>query len=222
MRVKKKKVRLLFLKNFYLVPEGCKSLKNPSNQRNNSIFSGYLYNMKGNKEEKLPQAENIIAKKILTLREKRVMLDRDLAVLYGVETRTLNQAVKRRISRFPEDFMFQLNNDEFENLRSQFVISKTGGRRYLPFAFTEHGILMLSSVLNSETAIQVNIQIMRVFVKIREVMNLDTELKFKFQKIDMKLIDHDKKFGMVFDAIREIQRPSEKKKRKIGFDQEKK
>jgi len=150
------------------------------------------------------------------------MLDRDLAVLYEVETRTLNQAVKRRISRFPEDFMFQLNNDEFENLRSQFVISKTGGRRYLPFAFTEHGILMLSSVLNSETAIQVNIQIMRVFVKIREVMNLDTELKFKFQKIDMKLIDHDKKFGMVFDAIREIQRPSEKKKRKIGFDQEKK
>ena len=176
--------------------------------------------MKGNKEETLPQAENIIAKKILTLRGKRVMLDRDLAVLYGVETKRLNESVKRNIMRFPEDFMFQLTEQEFENLRSQFATSKSGGRRYLPFAFTEQGIAMLSSVLNSERAVQVNIQIMRVFVKIREVMILNTELKFKFQKIDMKLIDHDKKFGIVFDAIKEIQKPPEKKKRKIGFERE--
>ena len=180
--------------------------------------------MKGNKEEKLPQAENIIAKKILTIRGKRVMLDRDLAVLYGVETKRLNESVKRNIRRFPEDFMFQLNEEEFINWKSQFATSKSDKMsiRKKPYAFTHNGIAMLSSVLNSETAIQVNIQIMRIFVKIREIMNLNTELKFKFQKIDMKLIDHDKKFGIVFDAIKEIQRPPEKTKRKIGFDQEKK
>ena len=150
------------------------------------------------------------------------MLDRDLAVLYGVETKVLNLSVKRNIERFPEDFMFQLNEDEFKNLRSQFVTSSSGGRRYLPFAFTEQGIAMLSSVLNSEMAIQVNIQIMRIFIKLKELTNLNTELKLKLQKIDMKLIDHDKKFGIVFDAIKEIQRPPEKTKRKIGFDQEKK
>jgi len=198
---------------------GAKVLKNPSNQRNDFIFSGYLYNMNGKKEEKLPQAENIIAKKILTIRGKRVMLDRDLAVLYGVETYVLNQSVKRNSNRFPLDFMFQLTKDEkAEVITNCDHLKNLKYSPNLPNAFTEHGILMLSSVLNSERAIQVNIQIMRVFLKLKELMNLNTELKFKFQKIDIKLIDHDKKFGMIFDAIKEIQRPPEKKKRKIGFD----
>ncbi|MDH5718413.1 MAG: ORF6N domain-containing protein, partial [Spirochaetia bacterium] len=111
-----------------------------------------------------------------------------------------------------EDFMFQLSDEEFINWKSQFVTSNSDkmGLRKKPYAFTQNGIAMLSSVLNSEMAIQVNIQIMRVFVKLKEQTNINTELKFKFQKIDMKLIDHDKKFGMVFDAIKEIQRPPEK------------
>jgi len=121
--------------------------------------------MKGNKEEKLPQAESVIAKKILTLRGKRVMLDRDLAVLYGVETKVLNQSVKRNIERFPEDFMFQLSDEEFINWKSQFVTSNSDkmGLRKKPYAFTQNGIAMLSSILNSKRAIQVNIQIMRTF-----------------------------------------------------------
>ena len=159
--------------------------------------------MNGKKEEKLPQAENIIAKKILTIRGKRVMLDRDLAVLYGVETYVLNQSVKRNSNRFPLDFMFQLTKDEkAEVITNCDHLKNLKYSPNLPNAFTEHGILMLSSVLNSERAIQVKIQIMRVFLKLKELMNLNTELKFEFQKIDMKLIDHYKKFGMIFDAIK--------------------
>ncbi len=112
----------------------------------------------------------LIESKISYLRRHTVMLDNDLAALYGVETRVLKQAVRRNISRFPEDFMFELSGDEFENLRSHFVISSWGGTRYLPMAFTEQGVAMLSSVLNSERAVNVNIQIMRTFIKLRKML----------------------------------------------------
>lgn len=118
-----------------------------------------------------------IESKIYNIRNQKVMFDRDLAELYGVETRILVQAVKRNRSRFPDDFMFQLYKNEFDSLRSQFVISKKGGRTYLPYAFTENGIAMLSSVLNSEKAIQANIQIMRVFTKLRGMLKEYEELK---------------------------------------------
>ena len=111
--------------------------------------------------------ESVISK-IYLIRDKKVMLDKDLAEMYGVETRRLNEQVKRNLDRFPEDFMFQLNEDEFESLMSQFATSNRGGRRKRPFAFTEHGVLMLSSVLSSPTAIQVNIKIMRVYTRLRE------------------------------------------------------
>lgn len=119
----------------------------------------------------------IIEGRIYTIRNQKVMLDQDLAELYGVETRILVQAVKRNIDRFPEDFMFQLSKNEYDRLRSQFVISKKGGRTYLPYAFTENGVAMLSSVLRSKRAIQVNIQIMRVFTKLRGMLREYEELK---------------------------------------------
>src|SRR4030042_6237664 len=114
--------------------------------------------------------QEIIENKILFIRGKKVMLDKDLAMLYGVETKVLNQAIKRNITRFPEDFMFQLTSEEFQNLRSQIVTSSWGGQRYFPYAFTENGVAMLSSVLNSERAVDVNIQIMRTFTRLREML----------------------------------------------------
>ena len=122
-------------------------------------------------------SEETIANKIYFIRNQKVMLDRDLAILYGIETKVLNQAVKRNMSRFPEDFMFQLTEIEFQNLKSQIVTSSWGGSRKLPSAFTEHGVLMLSSVLKSDKAIQVNIQIMRIFTKVRQMLLDTTELK---------------------------------------------
>jgi hypothetical protein len=139
-----------------------------------------------------------IEKKIYHIRRKKVMLDRDLAELYGVETRALIQAVKRNIERFPEDFMFQLTKVEFDILRSQFVMSSWGGRRHLPYAFTEHGILMLSSVLNSERAIKVNIEIMRVFVKMRELSNSINDIKLRLEAMEKR---YDRKFEIVFKVI---------------------
>ncbi|WP_232727156.1 ORF6N domain-containing protein [Flavobacterium sp. 1] len=132
-------------------------------------------------------SEETISNKIYFIRNQKVMLDRDLALLYGIETRVLKQAVKRNTSRFPEDFMFELNKSEFENWRSQFVISNSDkmGLRHLPMAFTEHGVLMLSSVLKSDKAIQTNIQIMRIFTKVRQMLLDTTEIKiifFRFKK----------------------------------------
>ena len=158
----------------------------------------------------------VIERKIYLIRGQKVMLDNDLAELYKVETRTLIQAVKRNTKRFPLDFMFQLNNQEVISLRSQIVISKTGrgGRRYLPYVFTEQGVAMLSSVLNSDRAIEVNIQIMRAFLKLREMIASHKDLAKRLDEIEMK---YDEQFKVVFDAIREIMRPPETKKRKIGF-----
>lgn len=165
-----------------------------------------------------------IQSKILFLRGKRVMLDRDLAILYEVETKVLNQAVKRNITRFPDDFMFQLTNEELKGLRSQIVTSKRGGQRYLPYAFTELGVAMLSSILNSEKAIQVNIRIMRTFNKIREMLINYQEIKQKIEDMERKY-DHQFKinnylFEEVFKEIKAINKllePPENPEKKIGF-----
>ena len=140
-----------------------------------------------------------IEQKILFVRGHRVMLDRDLAALYGVGTRDLNKAVSRNLERFPDDFMFQLEKKEFENLMFQFGTSSWGGTRKTPYVFTEHGILMLSSVLRSQRAIDVNIQIMRAFVKLRQLLNTHIELARKLEELEKK---YDAQFKSVFDAIK--------------------
>ena len=152
---------------------------------------------------------------IYLLRGQRVLLDDDLAMLYEVDTKTLNRAVKRNRRRFPEDFMFQLSTKEFESLRYQFGTSKRGGRRYPPYAFTEQGVAMLSSVLNSKRAIQVNIEIMRAFVRLRQMLSSNADLARKLATLEKK---YDTQFKVVFDAIRELMTPPDsKKKRSIGF-----
>lgn len=158
-----------------------------------------------------------IEKKILLIRGEKVMLDADLAELYGVETFNLNKAVKRNIDRFPSDLMVQLTKEEANSLRFHIGMSKTsgrGGRRYLPYAFTEQGVAMLSSVLNSKRAVQVNIAIMRAFVKLREMLATHKDLARKLNKMEKK---YDAQFKVVFDAIRQLMIPPEKKRRKIGF-----
>lgn len=164
---------------------------------------------------------NTIANKIFTVRGHKVMLDRDLAELYGVAVKTLNQAVKRNIKRFPEDFMFQLNENEWNNLRSQFVTANPNLSkiRFLPYAFTEQGIAMLSSVLSSEQAIAVNIQIMRVFVKIKQFALENKELSEKLANVEHYLIQYAKENNAEIDKINQainylldITKPS-----KVGF-----
>ncbi len=154
---------------------------------------------------------------ILFIRGQKAMLDSDLAELYGVEIRVLNQAVKRNMKRFPLDFMFQLNEEEFESLRSQLVTLKKGRgqhRKYLPHAFTEQGVAMLSSVLNSDKAIEVNILIMRAFVKLREMIASNKDLAKRLDELEK---NYDAQFKIVFDAIRQLMTPLEPKKKKIGF-----
>ena len=162
--------------------------------------------------EVIPQ--QLIESKILIIRGKKVMLDRDLAALYGVETFNLNKAVKRNIDRFPEDFMFQLTGEEFKNLIFHFGISSWGGTRKLPYVFTENGVAMLSSVLNSKRAVQVNIQIMRTFTKIREMLASNAELSRRLDDLEKK---YDAQFRVVFDAIRQLMTPPDVKKKAIGF-----
>lgn len=146
------------------------------------------------------------------------MLDKDLAELYGVKTKVLNQAVKRNIERFPEYFMFQLTKEETELSRSQFVTLKHGKNiKYLPYAFTEQGVAMLSSVLNSKRAIQVNIQIMITFTKIREMIVNNEELTEKLKQLESKIEKHDSEIQSIFNAIRQLMMPPEKPKRRIGF-----
>ncbi len=167
------------------------------------------------KTNTLPVPEETIEGKIFLIKHKKVMLDTDLALLYEVEIRALNQAVRRNIERFPGDFMFQLTKGEYESLRSQFVTLRRGQhRKYLPYAFTEQGVAMLSSVLNSKRAIQVNIQIMRTFIKLREMLLTHKELKQKIEAMERK---YDYQFKIVFDAIKKLLEPPEKPKGKIGF-----
>jgi hypothetical protein len=147
------------------------------------------------------------------------MLDSDLAALYRVTTFNLNKAVKRNIERFPADFMFQLNREEFNSLIFQFGISKKkrGGRRFLPYAFTEQGVAMLSSILRSRRAILVNIAIMRTFVRLRKIMATHKELAHKLKELERKIEKHDADIQTIFDAIRQLMTPPEEPKKRIGF-----
>jgi len=160
-----------------------------------------------------------IASKIYLIRGLKVMLDRDLAELYGVETGMLNRAVKRNADRFPEDFMFQITGEEAEFLRCQNGTSKSGrgGRRYLPYAFSEQGVAMLSSVLNSKCAIEVNIAIMRAFVQLRKMIDSHSELSRKLSDLERKLGDHDEHNQTIFEAIHQLVAPPDTPKKKIGF-----
>ena len=159
-----------------------------------------------------------VAKSIYLIRGQRVMLSQDLAILYGVPVKVLNQAVKRHVLRFPADFVFQLKAEEFANLKSQFVTSSWGGlRRAHPYAFTEQGVAMLSSVLKSERAAKVNIAIMRAFVKLRRTLEGNRELARKFSQLEQRVGKHDEEIRAIIDAIRQLMAPPEKPKREIGF-----
>ena len=174
-------------------------------------------NNKMSKDKSLIPIERI-ERLILLIRGHKVMLDSDLAELYGVTTKRLNEQVRRNLSRFPEDFIFQLTESETPLLRSQFATSKEGrgGRRYLPYAFTEQGVAMLSSVLNSERAIKVNIEIMRAFVRLRQILASNKELAKRLDELEQK---YDAQFKIVFDAIRQLMAPPEPEppKKRIGF-----
>jgi len=159
-----------------------------------------------------------IVSKIINLRGERVILDRDLSEMYGVETRVLKQAVRRNINRFPDDFMFELTKKEQDSLRSQFVTLKRGQHlKYPPFAFTEQGVAMLSSVLNSDRAIKVNISIMRTFTHLRKMLVTHKDLKRKIEAMEIK---YDEQFQIVFEAITQLIKEDEKPKKKIGYIKE--
>jgi len=167
------------------------------------------------KKDPRPPVAEAIAGRIVMLRGERVLLDGDLAELYGVETKTLNRAVKRHRDRFPHDFMFQLTGEEAGNLRYQIGTSSWGGRRYLPQAFTEQGVAMLSSVLHSKRAVMVNVEIMRAFVRLRRILATHADLALKLAALEKK---YDAQFKSVFDVIRELMTPPEPpRKRRIGF-----
>ena len=163
--------------------------------------------------------DDVVINKIYFIRNQKVMLDRDLAELFSVETKRINEQVKRNLSRFPEDFMFQLSEIEFQNLKSQFATSSWGGIRKVPYVFTEHGVLMLSSVLNSEKAIQTNIQIMRIFTKIRQMLAETTELRLDVETIKKKIENQGKNIELVFQYLDELIEKKETKteRERIGY-----
>ena len=166
---------------------------------------------------KIVPLESIISK-IIFLRGEKVLLDRDLAELYNVETKQLKRAVRRNIKRFPLDFMFQLTKEEYRSLRSQFGTLKRGTHsKYPPMAFTEQGVAMLSSVLNSDQAIEVNIAIMRAFVHLRNMISSHSKLKQKLTELEHRLENHDQEIQAIFEAIRQLMTPVEKPRKKIGF-----
>jgi phage regulator Rha-like protein len=172
-------------------------------------------------EEKALIPDEIVMNQIYYMRGQKIMLDRDLAKLYQVETKVLKQSIKRNITRFPGDFMFEMSKEEFQIWRSQFVTSKSDqqGLRYVPFCFTEQGVAMLSSVLNSERAIKVNIQIIRIFTKLRQMLFDNTDLRLEIEKIKPKLDNHDKNMEIVFKYLDELidkkHEPQERKR--IGY-----
>jgi len=170
-------------------------------------------------ENEILLSEELISNKIYFIRNQKVMIDVDLSELYNIETKRLNEQVKRNLSRFPADFMFQLTKNEFQNLKSQFATSSWGGTRKLPYAFTEHGVLMLSSVLKSDKAIQTNIQIMRIFTKVRQMLLDTTDLKIDILQIQKKLENHDKNIELVFSYLDELseKKENEKPRTKIGY-----
>ena len=166
--------------------------------------------------------DEIVMQKIYRIRGRNVMLDQDLAELYDVKTKRLNEQVKRNISRFPDDFLFQLNTEEFNDLKSQFATSSWGGRRTPPLAFTDYGVLMLSSVLYSDRAIKVNIQIIRIFTKMREMLLAHKDVLFQLEKIQKKLADHDNNILLIFEYIKQIEKEKkqnieQQNRKKIGY-----
>lgn len=161
--------------------------------------------------------EQLIVSKIYLIRDKKVMLDNDLAELYQVETKRLNEQVKRNLSRFPEDFMFQLTDTEWENLKSQNATSSWGGRRTAPNVFTEHGVLMLSSVLNSERAIEVNIKIMRVYTKMKEIILTHKDLLLKMEEMEKKVLGQDDKILQIFNYLKQFVETKQTPRKEIGY-----
>ena len=171
----------------------------------------------------MEMTEQLIVDRVLLIRGIKVMLDKDLAEMYGVEVKRLNEQVKRNHTRFPQDFMFQVSMDEWIHLKSQNATSSWGGNRKLPYAFTEQGVAMLSSVLNSETAIQVNIQIIRVFTKMKQLLLENKELFSKIEKVEKQLTDHDKDLQNIFTILKKlISLPESAKRNPIGFPYPKK
>ncbi len=164
-------------------------------------------------------SDDAVVNKIYEIRNQKVMLDRDLAELYGISTKVLKQSVKRNLNRFPEDFMFELSTTEFENWRSQFVTSNADkmGLRYAPFAFTEHGVLMLSSILNSPQAIQVNIQIVRIFTRLRNLLSEHAELRLEIADIKKHLQNNDKNIELVFSYLDKLIDKENQPRKRIGF-----
>ena len=160
--------------------------------------------------------EKVISK-IYVIREQKVMLDRDLAEMYGVETKMFNRQVKRNIERFPEGFMFQLTSEEFENLRSQNATSSWGGQRYLPMVFTEQGVAMLSSVLRSDTAIKVNIQIIRIFTQIRKLVLSNKDILLKLEQLEKTSNVQGDEIRLIFKHLKQLINPPQVKRERIGF-----
>jgi phage regulator Rha-like protein len=168
--------------------------------------------------------DEVVMSKIYLIRNKKVMLDMDLAELYEVETKQLKRAVRRNISRFPEDFMFELSDAEFTDLRSQSGTSSWGGVRYAPMAFTEQGVAMLSSVLNSERAISVNIQIIRIFTKMREILSTHKEILQKLEQLEKKDVEQDEKLMLIFEYLKQLEKSKQeeleyKNRKPVGFKQ---
>jgi hypothetical protein len=160
--------------------------------------------------------ESIISK-IYRFRGEKVMLDSDLAELYGVDTRTLNQAVKRNLNRFPFDFMFQLSETEYELLISQFVISSWGGRRKLPYVFTEQGIAMLSSVLKSDTAVEVNIRIIRIFTRLREMVSTNKDILLKIERLEQQVAQNSSDTELIFTTLKQLVTEIPEERNKVGY-----
>jgi hypothetical protein len=169
----------------------------------------------------IPIPDEIVISKIYLVRGQKVMLDRDLAELYGVQTKQLKRAVKRNSDRFPEDFMFELSLEELDFLRSQIGTSSWGGVRYAPMAFTEQGVAMLSSVLNSTRAITVNIHIIRVFTRMREMVLTHKDLLLKLEQLERKTIGHGEDIKLIFEYLKELLNPKTEPMRKIGFKHKK-
>jgi ORF6N domain len=173
-----------------------------------------------NKAISSPKAElsmQVLAGRILVIRGQRVVSDSDLALLYGVETKRFNEQIRRNLTRFPPDFMFELTQEEFKSLRSQFATSKRGGRRYLPLVFTEHGAIMAASVLNSERAVQMSVYVVRAFVQLRELMVDHKVLADKLDALERRVSHHDNSLVALIDAIRALTEQPKPVKRPIGF-----
>lgn len=176
-----------------------------------------LHMAKIKKQIQLMIPEEVLLSKIYLIRGQKVMLDKDLAEMYGVETKVFNQTVKRNIERFPDDFMFELTIEELETLRSQIVTSKRGGTRYMPFVFTEQGVAMLSSVLNSPVAIQVNIQIIRIFTKMRKILLTNKDILLKLEKLEKNVSENKQDIAVVFEALKQLLDAPKVKRAMIGF-----